>query len=66
MDLDFTEEQHVLREMVRGVCAEYAPLEVVRALENDARGVPEGLWKQLVVTPGSERELGFPLMPSSS
>ena len=24
MDLDFSDEQHVLREMVRGVCAEYA------------------------------------------
>lgn len=48
MDLDFTEEHDMLREMVRGVCAEYAPLEVVRALENDERGVPEALWKQLV------------------
>ena len=48
MDLDFTEEHEMLREMVRGVCAEYAPLEVVRALENDERGVADDLWKQLV------------------
>ena len=48
MDLDFTEEHEMLREMVRGVCAEYAPLEVVRELENDERGMPEALWKQLV------------------
>lgn len=48
MDLDFTEEHDMLRDMVRGVCAEYAPLELVRELENDEQGVPEGLWKQLV------------------
>ena len=38
MDLDFTEEHEMLREMVRGVCAEYSPLEVVRELENDEKG----------------------------
>ncbi len=48
MDLDFTDEHEMLREMVRAVCAEYAPLEVVRALEDDETGYPEGLWKQLV------------------
>ncbi len=47
MDLDFTEEQEILREMVRGVCAEYAPLEVVRAMEDDPTGFPPDLWKQL-------------------
>jgi len=48
MDLDFTEEHEMLREMVRGVCAEYSPLEVVRALEDDAKGYSDELWKQLV------------------
>ena len=48
MDLDFTEEHEMLREMVRGVCAEYSPLEVVRAFENDEKGYPDDLWKQLV------------------
>ena len=48
MDLDFTEEHEMLREMVRGVCAEYAPLEVVRELENHEKGMPDALWKQLV------------------
>ena len=38
MDLDFTEEQEMLREMVRGVCAGVAPLETVRALEDDPVG----------------------------
>lgn len=40
MDLDFSEEQEALRHMVRGVCAEYAPMDVVRALEDDPTGYP--------------------------
>jgi alkylation response protein AidB-like acyl-CoA dehydrogenase len=47
MDLDFTEEQQMLREMVRGVCAEYAPLDAVRAMEDDPTGYPAEFWKQL-------------------
>jgi alkylation response protein AidB-like acyl-CoA dehydrogenase len=47
MDLDWSEEQQVLRDMVRGVCAQYAPLEVVRKMEDDPTGYPAELWKQL-------------------
>jgi len=47
MDLDFSEEQHMLREMVRGVCNEYSPLDVVREMEDDPTGYPSELWKQL-------------------
>src|SRR5262245_54032204 len=47
MDLDWTEEQVALRDMVRGVCAQYAPLEVVRQVEDDPTGYPAELWKQL-------------------
>jgi alkylation response protein AidB-like acyl-CoA dehydrogenase len=47
MDLDFSEEQEVLREMVRGVCAEYAPMDVVRQMEDDPKGYPDEFWKQL-------------------
>jgi alkylation response protein AidB-like acyl-CoA dehydrogenase len=47
MDLDFSEEQQVLRDMVRGVFAQYAPLEVVRQMEDDPTGYPAELWKQL-------------------
>ncbi len=47
MDIDFSEEQQVLRDMVRGLCAEYAPLDVVREMEDDAKGYPEEFWKQL-------------------
>jgi alkylation response protein AidB-like acyl-CoA dehydrogenase len=47
MDLEFSEEQDMLREMVRGVCTTYAPTDVVRELEDDATGYPADLWKQL-------------------
>ena len=47
MDLSFTEEQDMLREMVRGVCSSYAPLDAVRAMEDDPDGFPRALWKQL-------------------
>ena len=47
MDLDLNEEQEMLREMVRGVCSSYAPLETVRALEDDPVGFPDELWKQM-------------------
>jgi len=47
MDLDFTEEQDMLREMVRGLCAEYASIETVRAMEDDRVGYTTDFWKQL-------------------
>ena len=47
MDLEFSEEQQALREMVRGVVSEHAPLDVVRKLEDDPKGFPAALWKQL-------------------
>jgi len=47
MDLDFSEEQLMLRDMVRGLVSEYAPIEVVREMEDDANGCPAELWKQL-------------------
>ncbi len=47
MDLDFSEEQQGIRDMVRGVCAEFSPIDVVRAMEDDPKGYPDALWKQL-------------------
>jgi alkylation response protein AidB-like acyl-CoA dehydrogenase len=47
MDLEWTEEQMMLRETARGVCAKYAPLDVVRAMEDDPVGFPSDFWKQL-------------------
>jgi alkylation response protein AidB-like acyl-CoA dehydrogenase len=47
LDLTFTDEQEMLREVVRSLCAEHAPLTVVRQLEDDPVGYPVDLWKQL-------------------
>jgi alkylation response protein AidB-like acyl-CoA dehydrogenase len=47
LDLDFSEEQDMLRETVRGVCATYSPLDVVREMEDDPVGYPPAFWKQL-------------------
>ncbi len=46
MDLAFSEEQEMLREMVRGVCSELATIEVVREMEDDPKGFTDALWKQ--------------------
>jgi alkylation response protein AidB-like acyl-CoA dehydrogenase len=48
MDLEFTEEQELLRETVRGVCARHCGLDVVRSLEDDPVGYSEKLWLQLI------------------
>jgi alkylation response protein AidB-like acyl-CoA dehydrogenase len=48
VDLDFTEEQDLLRDTVRGLCARHAGLDVVRKLEDDPVGYPEKFWVQLV------------------
>ena len=37
----------MLRDMARGVCAQYSPIEVVRAMEDDPTGYPTDLWKQM-------------------
>jgi alkylation response protein AidB-like acyl-CoA dehydrogenase len=47
MDLDFTEEQEMLCEMVRNFCTAYSPLDTVRALEDDAIGFSSETWKQM-------------------
>jgi alkylation response protein AidB-like acyl-CoA dehydrogenase len=47
MDLDFSEEQEMLRQTVRGVCERHAPIASVRALEDDAVGYSKELWRQL-------------------
>jgi alkylation response protein AidB-like acyl-CoA dehydrogenase len=47
MDLDFTEEQHMLRDTVRGLCNQHAPIAVVRAMEDDPIGYPAPFWQQL-------------------
>jgi len=46
LDLDFTQEQEMLRGMVRGLCSELSPLERVRELEDDPDGVHRELWQR--------------------
>ncbi|HET7653471.1 MAG TPA: acyl-CoA dehydrogenase family protein [Acidimicrobiales bacterium] len=47
MDLDLTEEQELLRDTVRGLCARHAGLDVVRSLEDDPIGYADKLWAEL-------------------
>ncbi|MDQ2677598.1 MAG: acyl-CoA/acyl-ACP dehydrogenase [Actinomycetota bacterium] len=47
LNLDFTEEQDMLRGMVRGLLAQYADNESIRALEDDPVGYSRDLWTQL-------------------
>lgn len=47
MDLKFTEEQTMLRDMTRNLCADFSTPEVVRKMENDPHGVPMQLWQQM-------------------
>ena len=45
MDLAFTDEQEMLREAVRGLCADAA--DSVRAMENDPKGFDDDFWQGL-------------------
>ncbi len=47
MDLGFSPEQDMLREVVRGLCAGHTPTEVVRELEDDPVGYPQEFWAKL-------------------
>ncbi|AYH43731.1 acyl-CoA dehydrogenase family protein [Azoarcus sp. DN11] len=47
MDLQFTDEQNMLRDMTHNLCADYCGTDVVRKMENDPLGVPEALWAQM-------------------
>ena len=46
MNLNFSEEQIALREMVRGLCAEHSPPAAVRRQEDDPKGYTDEFWKQ--------------------
>ena len=47
LDLDFDQEQELLRQTARDVLARHSPLDVVRAMEDDPVGYPPALWTQL-------------------
>jgi alkylation response protein AidB-like acyl-CoA dehydrogenase len=50
MDLKFTDEQNMFRDMTRNLCADYSGVDVVRKMEDDPLGVPTELWKQMQET----------------
>ena len=47
MELEFTEEQEAIRDMTRALLEEHSSVEVVRQAEDDAKGFPDALWKQM-------------------
>src|SRR2546421_9432764 len=50
MDLTFTEEQEMLRQTVRELCAKESSPDIVRALEKDERGYRPEFYAQLART----------------
>lgn len=50
MDLKFTDEQNMLRDMTRSLCTDHSSAAVVRKMENDPIGVPAELWQQMQQT----------------
>jgi alkylation response protein AidB-like acyl-CoA dehydrogenase len=47
LDLDFDQEQELLRQTARDLLARHCSLDVVREMEDDPVGYPAGLWTQL-------------------
>ena len=47
LDLEFDQEQELLRQTARDVLARHCSLDVVRAMEDDPVGYPADLWTQL-------------------
>ena len=47
MNLQFTEEQEAIQGMTRAMLEEYCAVDTVRTIENDPKGYPEVLWKQM-------------------
>jgi len=47
LDLSFSPEQDMLRDAVRGLCADACPLSRVRELEDDPTGYDQEFWKHL-------------------
>ena len=60
MDLDLTDEQQMIIDMTRQLMEEHCTVETVRLLEDDPKGYPDELWKQM-----SELGLNGLLIPES-
>lgn len=60
MDLILSEEQQMIVDMTRGMLQEHSSVETVREMEDDPKGYPDALWKQM-----SEVGLNGLLIPES-
>lgn len=60
MDLEFSEEQEAIRDMTRALLKEHSSVEIVRQMEDDPKGYPDALWKQM-----AESGLAGMLIPES-
>jgi alkylation response protein AidB-like acyl-CoA dehydrogenase len=60
MDLELTDEQQMIIDMTRGMLEEHCTTELVRLVEDDPKGYPDELWKQM-----SELGLNGLLIPES-
>lgn len=60
MDLELTDEQQMIIDMTRTMLDEHSPTEVVRLMEDDPKGYPDELWRQM-----SELGLNGLLIPES-
>jgi alkylation response protein AidB-like acyl-CoA dehydrogenase len=47
MDLDFSEEQQMVIDMSRAMLEEHCPSQIARDMEDDPKGYPAELWKQM-------------------
>ena len=47
MDIDLSEEQQMIVDMTRSMLEEHSTTETVRLMEDDPKGYPDELWKQL-------------------
>lgn len=50
MDLDFSPEQDMLRDVVRSICSQDATKATVRGLEDDPKGYADDFWQQLIAS----------------
>ena len=60
MDLDLSEEQQMVIDMTQSMLQEHCPTQIVRDMEDDPKGYPDGLWKQM-----SELGLNGLIIPES-
>ena len=48
MELDFTEEQKLLKNTVERTCIKYSDLKSLREIEDSEKGYSEDFWNQLI------------------